>query len=341
MREVLFALVLASLHVLELALHVVNLGVADLLPVHANVELVLNGGHLNTNVLGARVGVGELHGRLLGGGGGVGDAHANLAVELEELVLESLDFGVERVVLEAHLVFALVGLLALVELNSHLIVALCELLVAVLTGDDAAAVEAAHLHVSLALIGDLRLKPVELVRDGRLLLLHVVHVSLALLESVLGGGVGDEGLDLGHEVGVGLLEGGFVRLELRDLRVKRGSLDGLGVRGLGGGGGGGVLRFLAEPGGAAGDVEPGVGLGGGPVMAGRLRDKVGLVPEGGDAVGCTGEHGDAGEGGDADERQSGERVLGASAPDAVRALALDQRGELVQQRTRLGGAHHG
>ena len=124
MREVLFALVLASLHVLELALHVVNLGVADLLPVHANVELVLNGGHLNTNVLGARVGVGELHGRLLGGGGGVGDAHANLAVELEKLVLESLDFGVERVVLEAHLVFALVGLLALVELNSHLLVAL-------------------------------------------------------------------------------------------------------------------------------------------------------------------------------------------------------------------------
>ena len=58
-------------------------------------------------------------------------------------------------------------------------------------------------------------------------------------------------------------------------------------------------------------------------------------------VGRTGEHGDAGEGGDADERQSGERILDPSTPRAVRALALDQRGELVQQRTRLGGAHHG
>ena len=76
-------------------------------------------------------------------------------------------------------------------------------------------------------------------------------------------------------------------------------------------------------------------------MRGSLRNEVGFVPEGGDVVGITGEHGDAGEGGDADERQSGERVLGASAPDAVRELALDQRGELVQQRTRLGGAHHG
>ena len=51
--------------------------------------------------------------------------------------------------------------------------------------------------------------------------------------------------------------------------------------------------------------------------------------------------GASGEGGDADKRQSGERVRGASAPNIVRALALDQRGELVQQRTRLGGAHHG
>lgn len=346
LREVGLALVLASLHVLELALHVVNLSVADLLAVHANVELVLNLAHGDLSLLGFLVGGGEFIGGRLGGGGGVGDAHANLAVELEKLALESFDFGVERVVLEAHLVLARVGLLALVELLSHLLVALGELLVAVLTGKDAAAVEAAHLLVSLALGDHLLLDPVEIVRGLLGLLLHVVHVSLALLESVLGGGVGDEGLDLGHEVGVGLLEGGLVRLELRDLRVKRGSLDGLavrglGVRGLGGGGGGGVLRFLAEPGGAAGDVEPGVGLGGGPVMAGRLRDKVGLVPEGGDAVGCTGEHGDAGEGGDADERQSGERVLGASAPDAVRELALDQRGELVQQRTRLGGAHHG
>ena len=76
-------------------------------------------------------------------------------------------------------------------------------------------------------------------------------------------------------------------------------------------------------------------------MAGRLRDEVGLVPGGGDVVGRTREHGDASEGGDADKRQSGERVRGASAPNIVRALALDQRGELVQQRTRLGGAHHG
>ena len=198
--------------------------------------------------------------------------------------------------------------------------------------------------MSLALVSDLCLEPVELVLDLLLLLLHVVHVALALLESVLGGGFGSEGLDLGHEVGIGLLEGGPVRLELCNLRVKRGSLDGLGllgVLGLGGGGGRGVLLTLAEPGGAAWDVEPGVGRGGGLVMAGRLRDEVGLVPGGGDVVGRTREHGDASEGGDADKRQSGERVRGASAPNIVRALALDQRGELVQQRTRLGGAHHG
>ena len=347
LREVRLALVLASLHVLELAFHVVNLGVASLLAVHAELELVLNLAHRGLHLLGFRVGVGELLGGGLGGGRGVGDALANLAVEFEELVLESLDLVVEGVVLEAHLVLALVGLLALVELEAHLRVALGELLVAVLTGDDAAAVEAAHLHVSLALVGDLLLEPLELVLDRLLLGDDGVLILLALLELVLCGGIGGEGGDLRSEVGVGLLESSLVRLELGDLGVEPRALDGI-LRRVGnrlGGSGGSGLTLLAEPRGTARDVEFRVGLHGGPVVHGRsLRgDEVGLVPEGGEAdvVGRTGEHGDAGEGGDADERQSGERILDPSTPRAVRALALDQRGELVQQRTRLGGAHHG
>mmetsp|Transcript_86498 Transcript_86498/g.209754 ORF Transcript_86498/g.209754 Transcript_86498/m.209754 type:complete len:378 (+) Transcript_86498:2171-3304(+) len=323
-----------------------NLAVANLLAVHAELELVLNLGHRGLHLLGARVGVGDLLGGGLGGKRGVGDALANLAVEFEELVLESLDLGVEGVVLEAHLVLALVGLLALVELEAHLRVALGELLVAVLTGDDAAAVEAAHLHVSLALVGDLLLEPLELILNRLLLGDDGVLILLALLELVLGGGIGGEGGDLRGEVGVGLLESSLVRLELGDLGVEPRALGGL-LRLVGSGlrSGGSGRTLLAEPRGAARDVELRVGLHGGPVVHGRsLRgDEVGLVPEGGEAdvVGRTGEHGDAGEGGDADERQSGERILGASTPRAVRALALDQRGELVQQRTRLGGAHHG